>query len=434
MLCAQQKSQIVTLKGTLVHFSNEAMVEDLSEMQYLNLPTRDRMIITDSSGNFSLSFSLNAANYFRLGRNILYLTPGDSMIVTIDKNSPQKSSFKGIGAAANLYLKGTPFPKAGSFLESGSNIKKSIKQTIDTILMLAEGRTRELSELTGVSEEFRRLENARIRADVINSFENISGYGPYMLDLKGEDMKKYQDSVRLLCTPLVERYGQNFIDSSLLKIQVYRDVSDVLLKTADVSNNANDANYIRDWQQSSALVNRMVKQDDKSILSGFKKEVMNITDAKFRQAAQDRLNALMAFGKGDLAVDFTAVDMQGQTVKLSSLKGKVIYVDLWATWCGPCLKEMPFFEQLKNKYKGNANVAFVSLSIDDNEDGWRQNVELRRANGLQWIINRDKLDAYNIVGIPRVLLIDKSFRIAEMNAPSPSEKQASEAIDKLLKL
>ena len=145
------------------------------------------------------------------------------------------------------------------------------------------------------------------------------------------------------------------------------------------------------------------------------------------------LTTLLKFGKGDMAVDFKAASIEGTTVKLSSLKGKVIYVDLWATWCGPCLEEMPYFESLKEKYGSNRDIAFVSLSIDDNISLWKDNVAKRKAGGYQWLINRNKLNDYNIVGIPRILLINKNFKMVDMNAPLPSSKKLPGIIDQLVK-
>ena len=97
------------------------------------------------------------------------------------------------------------------------------------------------------------------------------------------------------------------------------------------------------------------------------------------------------------------------------------------------MEEMPFFEKLKEKYKDNSNIAFVSLSIDDNISLWKSNVLKRKAGGLQWLINRNKLNAYNIVVIPRILLIDKNFKMVDMNAPVPSSKKLLAIIEALLK-
>ena len=105
---AQQK-YFVTLKGTLAHFTNEVEVQDMSEFQYLLPPVAERLIIPeDSTGKFQIRFSLKAPNYFRIGRNALYLSPGDDLTVFIDYNNPTLARFKGQGSQANNFLRFTP--------------------------------------------------------------------------------------------------------------------------------------------------------------------------------------------------------------------------------------------------------------------------------------------------------------------------------------
>jgi len=136
---------------------------------------------------------------------------------------------------------------------------------------------------------------------------------------------------------------------------------------------------------------------------------------------------------GQQAPVFEVTTLDGQKFSLKEQQGKVVVLDFFATWCGPCLAEMPHFDEMKEKYRDNPQVAFVSLSIDDGAELWKNNVEKRNAGGIQWLINRNKLDAYNIVGIPRTLLIDKNFKIVDMNGPVPSSKDLPSVIDNLLK-
>src|SRR5687768_2951359 len=70
-----------------------------------------------------------------------------------------------------------------------------------------------------------------------------------------------------------------------------------------------------------------------------------------------------AFPAGE---DFLLQDLKGNTVKFSSLKNKVVFLNIWATWCPPCVAEMPGIQSLYDKVKGNKNIAFVMLSVDQN--------------------------------------------------------------------
>ena len=427
---SQKQSSNITLTGQLKNFSNQVEVEDMSEYQYLLPPTAERIIIPDSNGNFKVTFSAVAPNYYRLGRNALYLSPGDNLQVTIDKNNPKLATFSGKGAEANNYMKDTPFPKGGSFLEAGRLIKETPEATIAEVEAAAEERKKQLKTITKVSPEFKRLEAARIKADLINSIYLSQTYGLGKKKLRADGTPQTEEDYQKAILPKVKELSKNFTDPSLMKIVVYRDIADNVIKEGG---KPEDVRRIRDWYTGSALVRQMQKINDKQQLAQLKSEVDKITTTEYRGAVNEMLKRLMAFGKGDTAVDFQAIDISGKLVNLSSLKGKVLYVDLWATWCGPCMQEMPHFEKLKEKYRDNPNVAFISLSIDDGAALWKKSVEGRKAGGIQWLINRSKLDAYNIVGIPRILLIDKDFKVSDMNAPAPSKIDAVYAIEALLR-
>ncbi|TKC09641.1 TlpA family protein disulfide reductase [Pedobacter frigoris] len=427
---AQKGTGFITLKGQLKGFSNQVEVEDMSEFQYLLPPSAERVFVPDANGNFTMKFKAGGPNYYRLGRNALYLTPGDNLEVFIDKGNPKVATFKGVGAEANVYMKDTPFPKGGSFIEAGKQIKETPEETLNAVEAMAAARSKELALVTGVSPEFKRLEAGRIKADLINSMYSSESYGRMKKQLKADGTPLSSEDYKKVILPKVKALNKNFTDPSLMKLVVYRDVAEQVIeeggKPADIQ-------AIKDWYTSSTLVREMQKISNKQQLNLFNPKIATISTPAYKTAVSKMLKQLMAFGEGDQAVDFTALDMDGKKVNLSSLKGKVLYVDLWATWCGPCMQEMPHYEKLKEKYKDNPNVAFVSLSIDDGEELWKKSVSARSADGYQWLINRSKLDAYNIVGIPRTLLIDKDFKIVDMNAPMPSESAAVKAIDELLK-
>ena len=181
------------------------------------------------------------------------------------------------------------------------------------------------------------------------------------------------------------------------------------------------------------IVNSMNYASDKTGLKKLTSAISTVKTPQYRDALTQRLDVLLKFGKGDAAINFSAVDLDGNPVDLNKLKGKVIYVDVWATWCGPCSDQMPSYEKLKQKYKDNGNVAFVSLSIDDNAAYWKKNVAARKADGIQWLVSRNKLLDYNVAGIPRAIIIDKSFRIANLYAPDPSSITTEKMINELLK-
>ncbi|UMB53618.1 TlpA family protein disulfide reductase [Lutibacter sp. A64] len=102
---------------------------------------------------------------------------------------------------------------------------------------------------------------------------------------------------------------------------------------------------------------------------------------------------------------------------------KYTYIDLWATWCKPCIAEFPSLNELKEEYK-EKNIKFVSISIDKNKQDWVEYVTKHKLEGIQlWVDPENKKiinDGYNITMIPRFVLLDPQGKIVSANAPRPS--------------
>ncbi len=140
--------------------------------------------------------------------------------------------------------------------------------------------------------------------------------------------------------------------------------------------------------------------------------------------------------KGGDSPKFNYPDINGKNVSLDDLKGKYVYVDVWATWCGPCKREIPFLKKLDQEFKGK-DIAIVSMSIDkmEDKDKWLKMVKDENLGGIQIMAdkdwNSDFVKAYNIRGIPRFILIDKEGKILNDNAPRPSNPNLKELFNSL---
>ncbi|MFD2098517.1 TlpA family protein disulfide reductase [Flagellimonas iocasae] len=140
-----------------------------------------------------------------------------------------------------------------------------------------------------------------------------------------------------------------------------------------------------------------------------------------------------ALKAGNKAPNFIGQTRDGHKVTLDSLKGKKVYVDVWATWCGPCIREIPALKQLEKDLEDEP-VQLVSISIDDQKDKekWDNFIEEKELGGLQlytegaW--NSQLVADYNISGIPRFLIIDENGQIISANAPRPSDPKAKEIL------
>mgnify|MGYP003633931782 CR=1 FL=1 len=146
---------------------------------------------------------------------------------------------------------------------------------------------------------------------------------------------------------------------------------------------------------------------------------------------EEQHGILMKLGKGKPSPKFSFPDVNGKNIALDDLKGKYVYIDIWATWCGPCKREIPFLKDIEEAYK-DKNITFVGLSIDtqENKDRWLAMVEERGLGGHQILADKDWesnfIREYYITAIPRFVLIDPQGNIVAADAPRPSEPRLLE--------
>ena len=136
-------------------------------------------------------------------------------------------------------------------------------------------------------------------------------------------------------------------------------------------------------------------------------------------------NLLKNTAKGSDSPKFSNYEnYKGGTSSLDDFKGKYVYIDVWATWCGPCKQQIPFLQSLEEKYH-EKNIEFVSISIDkpNAKNAWKQMIADKNMGGVQLFAGTDQsfANSYQISGIPRFILIDPEGKIVEANAPRPSD-------------
>ncbi|WP_099290932.1 TlpA disulfide reductase family protein [Butyricimonas sp. Marseille-P3923] len=139
---------------------------------------------------------------------------------------------------------------------------------------------------------------------------------------------------------------------------------------------------------------------------------------------------------GGIAADFTYPDVRGKNVSLSDFKGKVVLIDVWATWCGPCKQEIPHLKKLEEEMKGT-DVVFLGVSVDEakNKQKWLDFIESEKLGGIQVFANGwSKITKdYRINGIPRFIVIDRKGNVASFDAPRPSNPALKKMLEMELK-
>lgn len=113
-------------------------------------------------------------------------------------------------------------------------------------------------------------------------------------------------------------------------------------------------------------------------------------------------------------------DADGNVVDFSKFRGKYVYIDMWASWCVPCVKETPHLQKLEKELQ-NPDVVFVSISIDKKEDAWKTKMQELGSHGHQLLDKENRLyQALNPKGVPFFAIYDKEGRLYMHDAPRPS--------------
>jgi thiol-disulfide isomerase/thioredoxin len=112
--------------------------------------------------------------------------------------------------------------------------------------------------------------------------------------------------------------------------------------------------------------------------------------------------------------EITLRDTSGKTVKLSSLKGKVVLIDFWASWCGPCRRANKHLKELYSKYK-DKGLEILSISVDENQKNWKKAIREDKTNWLHVLDDMNYANAWSIQYIPTTFLVDKQGNFASIN-------------------
>lgn len=149
---------------------------------------------------------------------------------------------------------------------------------------------------------------------------------------------------------------------------------------------------------------------------------------------EPQVTALLKTKKGsEIPYIPTLTRPDGTTCSLSDLFGKLIYIDVWATWCGPCCKEIPSLAKLAAHYQGNDKVCIISVSVDQNQKAWLKKLDTDKPAWPQYILSQEEqnkfMQKWAINGIPRFILISKDGKILNADALRPSDEKIIETID-----
>lgn len=242
---------------------------------------------------------------------------------------------------------------------------------------------------------------------------------------KGDDLKLKGDATDLNNTLVFTGRGEftnNYLLTRVKEVALLSNNTATLFALDSVAFNEK-INAFED-KLSSLLANEKLD----STVANKEKQGLKGYLLSMRSRFQKEASMKIDFAKGKVSPKFKDLEnFKGGTTSLDDFKGKFVYIDVWATWCKPCLAEIPALKELEEEYKGK-NIEFVSISTDkpNKHKAWKDMIASKEMTGVQLYAGEDQsfMQAYQVSSIPRFIFIDAEGNIVNANAPRPSNKEA----------
>ena len=353
----------------------------------------------DKQGRFNMKIPLIKASYFLYTANemaTIFLAPGDSVFLEVNAESwrsfDSSLRFSGKGANANNYI-----------------VSKYL--LIDSIYYSIEGQLQSLEPI---------LFKQKIQSIKKGLIEYLKSYQQNSPELNRKFIKFDKEDTRYFiynCFLMYSRPSENFyffienLNLNIkdhLQLESYRSLIKNILNYKSTRLNSGSKKEYVSLNEKLKILKKML--GDSIILDYMSAEI---------KANNGSLSP------GSIAPSFSLPSINGETLSLEKLKGNYVYIDFWATYCGPCLEEVPSFEKLKSKYS-DKNIIFISVSLDRQEKRWKDMVKAKKMTGIQlkpisdWSSEFVRDYKVNKYGIPHYVLIGPDQRIILPEAPIPS--------------
>lgn len=421
-----------------------------------------RSIKFDQNGKFSLDFPTNEALIYWIDNFPVYVLPKQNLDVVLPAR--QSGAFIIGGPAAKAAVKPT--------IPVETDIKVNGKSEINSLLInevyvawadLIKAKKEALS-IRDIDQQYaqgmkmiRKSRNAGLTS--IANFYNDMRY----MELKLQYLRTHQKAVvdqsyfKVLDQISLNHPAVNSLKAiglrslvtnyyAFLKVSQGSDIkADDLIDNGSVGkmelllNEVSNERLINEQLSQHIIYHLSIRGWDAQIDKIMVAAIDKTTDSAVNKNLKDLRKKYSSVSKNTDAPGFAIPDASGKIVNLSDFKGKVVAIDVWATWCIPCMHALPYFLKLRDQYKDNPDVVFVSISTDNSKskDKWLNFLQSKNMNGIELHAGDEKSTAfekaYNVTGIPRYILIDQEGKIIEDHAPQASEPAFEKLIQQALK-
>ena len=398
-------------------------------------------ILVDKEGNFNDTLFVDNGFYsFRHGNEAsqLYLAPEYDLNLTLDtKQFDETIEYSGNGSKNNNYLADSFMNNEIEKLNYYSLFTKEENEFVDAAQNLRDTKLSFLNVRDSLSDDFISLEKKNLEFEYFLFLKRFPVYHPYYT--KKEDFEPS------------EEFDNHFKDIDYTNEEDYNEIENY--KNLVLNHYYGKITKSQDKKSVIDKINNTVFQSLKNDLAiNMSYEVVpgndeNETlfnaistfsdDKEFINKIEEKYQKVSNLSKGKPSPEFVNYENHsGGTTSLKDLNGKYVYIDVWATWCGPCLREIPSLKATEEKYH-DKNIEFVSISIDTPQayETWKKMVTDKDLGGTQLLADNNWkskfVTDYAIEGIPRFILIDPKGNIVDANALRPSNPKLEELFDGL---
>ncbi len=423
-----------TIKNPII---DSLLIKDINRKTY-------HTIHLNKDDTFTDTFSV-PKGYYNLNdrQNVVYLflQPSKhlkSIITYGDKVS--SLTFQGGGANENNYLQqkvalDKTFKEVESYKYIANLNEKTFLKLVDSIYSV---KKIFLDNHVDLDKDFRFYESFSIendRATLLNRYPRWRGYLLKKNDYNVSENFPYPfesieiNNERLLAHPNYISCLTEFISSKMIERKIVEDYD---IKEMETIDEELKNQIIKDKVAYKSMLFRLprTKKLDK-LYPAYMSFAKNET---YKEEIEKIYHNYKKISKGTVSPTFELYDINNKLVTLEGFQGKLIYIDIWATWCIPCVQQIPALNKLAKEFE-NKNIEFVSICFSDTKERWNKMVKEKEMSGIQLFAPDDSIsffEDYFIKGIPRFILIDEVGKIIDANAYRPSDSKLKEQLLELL--
>ena len=381
----------------------------------------------------------------------IFLAPGLDIDISFGPDGPSEDiSFKGRGAIANGYLANThgmikrlhahhsnimsqDLERFTTILDSMSNVLDTFhKDYVDSTSLPLE--ISEIMKVHGqlcllnIGQNYRMVHGDKLK----NSSGWISTEPPF--DARYLDLGMIEYAMAL------DRYLQTKIYPPIWEKNKSEAASHTRERLPLISvkkiKNSNFPREIQGFLEAKNIGYWLKMEGITPLIDSMYRDYKRISNRpEYMTTLEEEYQDWLAIAKGRSAPGISVMDDQGNPFSLEDQKGKVVYIDIWATWCGPCIKGFPHYERLMEGLAEQMDdITFLFISVDKDTGKWQDFLkEKDLPEGIHLIEKADGqhlsiYETYKIWGIPRYIILDREGRIIDANAPGPFSKKISRTL------